>query len=125
MKIAQLEVGEGTPFFVRCAGGPDVCRGSFELSIDGAKRTVFVKALCESGSVILAFADENGTFALGSQTFTKIHIPDSNTAHASLSLYPPLAQLQQDSPTPQFHLPVLRQSDRAVAKIGVDVWTGE
>jgi len=125
LKIAQLEAGEGTPFYVRCPGGPGVCRGKFELSIDGAKRTVFVKALCESGSVILAFADESGTFALGSQTFIKIHIPHSNTAHASLSLYPPLAQLQQDSPTPQFHLPVLRQSDRAVAKIEVDVWTGE
>ncbi|MGO8866769.1 MAG: hypothetical protein ACLQME_09745 [Alphaproteobacteria bacterium] len=84
-----------------------------------------MKAICESGSVILAFADETGTFVLGSQTFTKIHIPDPNAAHASLDLYPSLAQLQQDSPPSHINRPVLRQADRPIAKLRVDVWTSE
>lgn len=123
LKIVQLETGGGTPFYVRCPGGPGVCRGNFALAIEGAKQAIFVKAFCEPGRVTLAFADMSGTLALGSQTFTVIHMPQSNTAHASLDLYPPLARLSQDSPPSHIDLPVLRQSDRPIAKVRVDVWT--
>jgi len=123
LKIVQLEAGGGAPFYVRCPGGPGLCRGSFELIRDGAKRTASVKAVCEPGSVTLAFTDASGTLALGSQNFTVLYIPYSNTAHASLDLYPPLAQLQQDSPSSHINRPVLRQADRPIAKVRVDVWT--
>jgi len=125
LKIVQLEAGGGTPFYVRCPGGQGVCRGNFALAIEGAKQAIFVKAFCEPGRVTLAFADMSGTLALGSQTFTVIHMAQSNTAHALLDLYPPLAQLQQDSPPSHINRPVLRQADRPIAKLRVDVWTSE
>ncbi|MFI5024578.1 MAG: hypothetical protein ACHQRJ_23365 [Alphaproteobacteria bacterium] len=125
LKIVQLEAGDGTPFYMRCPGGPGVCRGTFKLILDGAERTAFVKAVCEHASVMLAFADESGIFELGSQNFTELHVPHSKTTQASLNLYTPLARLQLDSPNALHHLPVLRQSDRPVAKLRVDVWTSE
>ena len=125
LKIVQLEAGDGTPFYMRCAGGPGVCRGTFELILDGAERTAFVKAVCERGSVMLAFADASGIFELGSQNFAEIIIPRSKRAHASIDLYTPIERLQLDSPNALHHLMVLRQSDRPVAKVRVDVWSSE
>ena len=125
LKIVQLEAGDGTPFYMRCPSSPEVCRGNVPLAIEGAKQAIFVKAVCEPGSVTLAFADASGTLALGSQTFTVIYITRSNTAHAAIDLYPPLARLNQDSPPSHINLPVLRQSDRPIAKVRVDVWMRE
>ena len=123
LRIQQLEVDQARPFYLTCLDAKNVCRGRIALTLDGAQWPVFVKAVYALGRVIIAFADESNTFAVGSENFAVIPLNGPDVTETTVNLSEPLAQLSKDSPWLGYHRPVFRQSDRIIAKIQVDVWT--
>jgi len=123
LRIQQLEVGQARPFYLTCLDAEKACRGRIALTLDGTEWPVFVKAVYALGRVIIAFADESNTFAVGSENFAVIPLNGRDVTKTTVNLSEPLAQLSKDSPWLGYHLPVFRQSDRIIAKLQVDVWT--
>lgn len=124
MQVRQAEQAAIGPVAVLCydnARRP--CRREMALLIDGRVALVEISGRFAAGDIYLNFRDARGPIFVGARPFLHIPIGHDRRAHETIVLTEPIPAALDNS-TGLYHRPVLRSSDRILARLEIDVRPG-